>query len=58
MTQGEGSLRTCDVELARVWQTSSHMNGHVQISYPIALTKLTRAPVCLCVSQYIQIAPS
>jgi hypothetical protein len=34
------------------------MNKHVQISYPIALTKLTCAAVCLCVAQYIQIAPS
>lgn len=26
--------------------------------YPVALTELTRAPICLSVSQYIQITPS
>lgn len=59
MAQGEGSLRTCEAELARVLAGAlSHEHLQMPYTYPVALTKLICAPVRLSVSQYVQIAPS
>ena len=52
MFHGEGSLRTCDVELACACYSSFTM------PYPVALSKLTGAAVRLSIAQQAQITPS